>query len=122
MAAAPILVIEDDLDLRNIFEAILEHEGFQVLKAANGQEALEILRNGSPKPTLILLDLMMPVMDGYSFREVQKNDPSLKDIPVVIMSADGHVEEKLKRVGSQAYMKKPVGMQELLDTVRRFAA
>ncbi|MBS1985821.1 MAG: response regulator [Bdellovibrionales bacterium] len=121
VAPIQVLLVEDDADLRAAFYDVLALNGYSVLQAANGQEALDILNRAVKKPDIILLDLMMPVMDGYKFREEQRKDPRYAHIPVVVMSADGRVEEKLKRVGGHAYLKKPTGIRELLEAIRRFA-
>src|SRR5690349_1848715 len=81
-----VLVVEDSTDARQMLASLLEVEGFAVRTAANGREALDQLRAGPP-PCLILLDLMMPVMDGYQFRAEQRQDPGLSPIPVVVVSA-----------------------------------
>src|SRR3982074_3818832 len=88
-----ILVVEDDPDIRAALTQILSDDGYAVATAANGQEAIDHLRRTSP-PALILLDLMMPVMDGWQFRSHQKQDPALKSIPVVIVTADGSAQNK----------------------------
>src|SRR5690349_23695253 len=88
-----VLVVEDDFDLRDALVPILEYEGHRVVSAANGKEALERLRT-MPPPSLILLDLMMPVMDGEQFRAQQLRDPALASIPVVIVSAHASAEER----------------------------
>src|SRR5580765_7790969 len=90
-----ILLVEDDFDMRDALIPILEYAGHHVVGAANGREALEQLRAG-PKPSLILLDLMMPVMNGTEFRAEQLRDPALASIPVVVVSADPAVRSKAK--------------------------
>ncbi len=82
-----VMVIEDQEDIRDVLCRLLELEGHQVLGFENGRRALDYLRSGSPLPCLILLDLMMPVMDGYDFRDHQLADPRLRPIPVVVTSA-----------------------------------
>jgi len=85
-----VLVIEDDEATREAVTLLLTSEGCDVLTAANGRAALEVLRNGA-RPDLIVLDLMMPVMDGWQFRAEQKRDPALSKIPVLVISAAGDV-------------------------------
>src|SRR6185436_16404183 len=86
--SAFVLVVDDDADIRETIAGVLEDEGYGVAGAKNGQEALTWLRApGSPRPQLILLELMMPVMSGPEFRAAQEADPSLHAIPVVIVSA-----------------------------------
>jgi CheY-like chemotaxis protein len=114
-----ILIIEDDAPIRDSICELLEDEGYLVEAAANGQEALDMLRSLPAAPDLILLDLMMPVKDGFQFREEQRQDPALADIPIVIMSADGNVQRKVKQVGALSYLKKPVDIDAVLEAVKR---
>lgn len=89
MTAPPtIMVVEDDADVLDVIALTLEDHGYSVLVAANGRQALDKLRAAEHRPALILLDLMMPVMDGRQFREAQRRDPALADVPVVLLSAD----------------------------------
>ena len=88
----PILVVEDEPDLRDALTWVLRQEGYAVSAAANGREALDWLR-GSSSPWLILLDLRMPLMDGFEFRVRQLQEPNLAAIPVVVLSAYGDVLE-----------------------------
>jgi len=113
-----VMIVEDDLDIRDALTQILEFEGYNVLSAENGQDALARLRDGE-KPSLILLDLMMPVMDGWQFRVEQQKDANLNTIPVVIISADGRVYQKASAIGAVGYLKKPVELEVLLSTVER---
>ena len=113
-----ILIVEDDLDIRDVLTQVLEFEGYQVSAVGNGREALDYLKN-SPRPGLILLDLMMPVMDGWQFRAQQQQDPELNSIPVVILSADGNVYQKAATIRAAGYLKKPVELETLLETVGR---
>ena len=85
-APRPVLIVDDDPVARKALALVFEHQGYPVVQAANGQEALKRLRDGPP-PGLILLDLMMPIMDGWEFLQRQKQDPALAGIPVVIISA-----------------------------------
>ena len=112
-----ILLVEDDFDIRAMLALALEMEGFEVATAANGREALEELRAGRA-PELILLDLMMPIMNGWEFRNAQRADPALAQIPIVILSGDGNVVEKTAALGAAAYIRKPLDLDELHATVR----
>jgi CheY-like chemotaxis protein len=114
-----ILLVEDDLDLREALSMVLEAEGYRIVGAANGLEALTQLRRSGP-PCLILLDLMMPIMDGWQFRAEQQQDPALASIPVVVFSADGRVPEKARALGAVAYCRKPIDFDVLLETIRRY--
>jgi CheY-like chemotaxis protein len=118
--AACILVIEDDNDIRTSIEEVLKDEGYGVLSATNGREALTLLETMRPKPNLILLDIMMPVMDGFQFREEQLKDDELAQVPTVILSADGHLPIKAAKANTHFFLKKPVDLDELFDLVRKF--
>jgi CheY-like chemotaxis protein len=116
-----VLVVEDDNAIRLSLTELLSNEGYDVSSVSNGQEALDLLAKGELLPSIILLDLMMPLMDGFSFRKKQIADPRIKDMPVIIMSADGNVQEKLKEVGGKAYIRKPIDIDVLLKTIESFA-
>jgi CheY-like chemotaxis protein len=109
-----VLVVEDDPTILGAMKMVLEWEGYQVACATNGQEALEMLRMGE-RPSLILLDVMMPVLDGWQFREEQKRDPKLASIPVVVVSA----VEGAASVDAADHVQKPFQVEELLATLRR---
>ena len=89
-----ILVVEDTLDTRESLAFILRHKGYEVRTAADGQEALEQLKAGA-RPDLILLDLMMPTMDGWEFTNRLRQHPALASIPVVVVSVVGDRDVKL---------------------------
>jgi len=114
---ATILVVDDD-DIRQVLAMVLDEAGFRVVTAANGREALERLR-GDPRPDVILLDLMMPEMDGYQFRAEQQRDPALRAIPTLIVTA-GTVTPRVEELGAEAILRKPVSLRRLVDTIRRF--
>ncbi|MBS1962375.1 MAG: response regulator [Bdellovibrionales bacterium] len=113
-----ILLVDDDYDIRTVLCEVLESEGFAVAVAVNGREALNYLE-ANPVPQLILLDLMMPVMNGFEFREAQTTNPKWADIPVIIMSADGaqQSKEKQERLRGAVFVKKPPDLSDFLDTV-----
>ena len=115
-----VMVVEDDHLIRQVIAEALEEEGFEVMEAANGKEALEALEQ--VRPSLILLDLMMPVMDGWTFRGVQRNDPALADIPVVVVSASLPPGLKLEDLGAKAMLEKPFGIDLLAQTLAQVAA
>jgi CheY-like chemotaxis protein len=115
--AEPVLVVEDDPDLREMMEQMLHLEGFATLTAPNGQEALNLLNAGVPVK-VILLDLMMPVMDGWEFRRRQLADPKLAGIPVVVMSAtDGDRLREIEPV--TAAFRKPLPFGRMIDLLQR---
>lgn len=117
-----VFIVEDDPDLCSVQSDILESEGYTVEIALNGSEALEHLRSTSRRPCLILLDLMMPVMNGWQFRSEQLRDPALAGIPVVITSADTNIHDKAASIHAAGYLQKPLRLEDLLDTVGRFCA
>jgi CheY-like chemotaxis protein len=108
-----ILLVEDDELVRRAVQMVLEWEGYQVQCANNGQEALEILRSGQTLPCLILLDIMMPILDGEQFRQEQLRDPHLASIPVIVVSAASFAEA----VSAAHHIHKPFEVQELLDAI-----
>jgi CheY-like chemotaxis protein len=111
-----VLIVEDDDDTRDSMRALLETQGYDVQPAINGADALARLRAGL-QPCVILLDLMMPVMDGFEFRVVQRADPLLADIPVIAYSGHYDVAENAARLGTVAYFQKPVAFEELISLV-----
>jgi CheY-like chemotaxis protein len=115
-----VLVVEDTEDMQFLVKEILGEEGFTVLIASHGQEALEILRSNPNLPAVILLDLMMPVMDGFTFRSEQLKDPHLAKIPVLVMTAAADIEEKAQKLGANGFIKKGMGIDELLAAVTPF--
>jgi CheY-like chemotaxis protein len=112
-----ILVVEDDHDTRVSLRFLLEDEGYTVLTATDGSSALELLRNAHPKPCVILLDLMLPVMNGWSFAERLKARPEWKGIPIVIMSA---FQEPAPPAGVVGFCKKPLDLGSLLKLVEQY--
>ncbi|WP_437939537.1 response regulator [Sorangium sp. So ce341] len=113
-----ILVVEDDLDIRSILSQLLAFEGYEVEEAADGAEALAMLRRDGP-PALILLDLMMPIMDGWQLRAELQRDPELSSVPVVIVSADVRAEQEASRLCAAGLLKKPLQIEPLLELVHR---
>jgi len=112
---ASVMIVEDDRDTREMLARFLELEGFDVREAANGQAALEALREDS-RTCVILLDLMMPVMNGWQFRKAQSNDPELSKIPVVVVTAAG-AREQIPAIDADAWLAKPVDFDRLLATI-----
>ena len=116
---AHILIVEDDLDIRDSMLEILEDRGYSVSTAADGLQALQRLSDGTRKPDLILLDLMMPNMNGLEFREEQLKNADHASIPVAIISADGNIKEKSEKIRADGYLKKPLKIQPLIDMIER---
>ena len=112
-----ILIVEDDIDTREMLGRFLELEGYRVETAENGKRALERLGSGV-EACVILLDLMMPVMDGWQFRQEQTRNAELADIPVIVVSAAGR--ERIQKIDADAYLSKPVDLEELLGCVTQF--
>ena len=113
------LVVEDDRNVRELLVELLGEAGFQVTGTSNGQEALGLLRNGL-RPSVIVLDLMMPVMDGWDFRMSQLRDPALQDIPVVLITAAGFSENTIHgQLHVVELVRKPPRAVEILRAVER---
>jgi CheY-like chemotaxis protein len=117
--SAHILVVEDDPDIRESVVEILEDDGHVVTSAGDGREALDRLQSASPAPDLILLDLMMPVMSGYQFREEQLKLPAFAGIPVLIVTADVNARSKVESLQVAGFVQKPLKIQPLLDLVNQ---
>src|SRR6185369_16004642 len=113
-AHCPVLIVEDDEDLRDMMAQMLTIEGFAATAVANGREALDYLRQAI-KPHVILLDLMMPVMDGWEFRRRQQADPELAPVPVIVLSALD--PSRAAPVDATAFLKKPLDFDRLLELV-----
>src|SRR6266498_1416081 len=114
-----VLVVEDDPDALEAITAILEDAGYEALRAANGSEALRQLADHQGRCDLILLDLLMPVMNGWDFRRKQKDTPAFADIPVLLMSAGAHMATVSGELNAAGAVTKPVEMTDLLAVVQR---
>lgn len=117
VAHCPILIVEDDADLREMMAQLLTLEGFRANTVANGREALEYLSQDD-KPDVILLDLMMPIMDGWEFRRQQEADATLSTVPVIVLSALD--QTRAADVNAVAFLKKPLDFDRLLELVRQY--
>ena len=115
----PVLLVDDDAAVRRTIARFLEFEGFVVVEAGNGLEALTYLRTGGGA-SVIVLDLRMPVMDGWAFRREQRLDPQLEHIPVVIMS--GADVDRFPELDAAAAFEKPVMMAQVAGVIRKLAA
>lgn len=116
---ATVLVVEDQKTQRELIVTLLRQEGFQVLEASDGDEALEMVRNGKI-PDLVVMDIVMPRMNGYQLVRQLRSDPQTSKIPVLICSSKGETFDKhwgLKQ-GADAYIVKPFEPQDLIGTVR----
>jgi CheY-like chemotaxis protein len=113
-----ILVVEDNFVLSETLSALLGADGYRVWTAADGQEALERLR-GKEKPGLLVLDLMLPVKDGFAVLKERQDDTDLASIPVLVLSGAADVREQVLSLGATEYLAKPVDATTLLKAVHR---
>lgn len=113
-----VLVVDDDLDIREIVSEVLTDAGYKVIVASNGEIALRLLE--TERPALILLDLNMPVMDGIEFRRRQRASASLARIPTVVMSAMHQMRDRIAGLEVEEALAKPVELRRLLEVARRF--
>ena len=113
-----VLLVEDDVEIRDILQDLLEAEGYDVVPASHGRQALEFLQASrqTKLPNLVVLDLMMPLVDGSEVLRTMKGDAVLADIPVVVLSAVA----RERPAGAAAFLRKPVPLQKLFDTIRGF--
>jgi CheY-like chemotaxis protein len=115
-----VLIVDDDPDILEGLSLVLEDSGYRTLGASNGKAALGLLQ-ATPAIDLILLDMMMPVMDGAEFRAAQLQLPVAARVPVVVFTGDGRVREKAAALDAAGYLKKPVELDELLKVVAEVA-
>jgi len=117
-----ILLVDDDLDLQDIIKNALEIEGYDVLIANNGREALDILelQQDDNKVNCVILDLMMPIMDGTEMLDLMRKNPKLAKIPVIISTAKGAVDPKTVS-NSQSVIKKPMKIDLLYDAIEKYS-
>ena len=113
-----VLVVEDDPVTREILGTLLRQEGYAVEEAADRREALARLRGG-PRPAGIVLDLMMPRMDGRAFRAEQRRDRDLAGIPVVVCSGEPYADQEAEGLGASAWVQKPIDFAALLQALWR---
>ena len=99
----------------------MPRHGFDVRGASDGRDALDQLASSPDLPSLILLDLLMPVLDGAGFRAAQSKDPRIAPIPVVVVSANSELRKTAERLGAAAHLAKPLSLEDLLRTVRAYA-
>ena len=116
----PILVVEDDTDSRVMLATVLTLQHYRVVTAANGEEGIAMARQHHP--CIILLDLMMPVMDGEQFRAAQLKDPEIRDIPVVLVTAAHDGGARAESMGAICCIKKPLSLKEVTAHVNAHCA
>lgn len=118
----PVLVVEDDEDVREAIVESLMLMGQKAVGVADGRAALDWLQSAEKLPSVIVLDLMMPRMDGFEFREKQLEDPRLAGIPVVVLSADRTTDQKAKSMQADGFARKPVGIADLMGIAEKYRA
>jgi CheY-like chemotaxis protein len=118
-STADVLVVEDDVDIRESFELMLSIGGYCVHAANHGRDALDKLRDGL-RPALILLDVMMPVMDATGFRQAQLASEELAAIPVVLVSGASDLPQRARELRVDGYLRKPFTIQRILDIVNYY--
>ena len=115
-----VMVVDDDTDLRETLIEVLQDKAYRTVGASNGQEALDLLHTAPGLlPCVILLDLMMPVMDGRQFRAALLLEPELSEIPIIVLSAHADVDELFPGLSVAARLRKPVDLAPLLSLVDR---
>jgi CheY-like chemotaxis protein len=119
MKARPLLVVDDDADLREAITEVLRDAGYEVIVATNGRHALQVLAQSDPLPRLVLLDMMMPVLDGAGFLAEVRGHAQWGLIPVLVFSASAR--PNLKELGAAGWVRKPVDLEALLEVVARHA-
>ena len=120
--ARTVLIVEDDADTRDAIVEVLTDRNYRALEASNGADALDELRGAAPRPCVILLDMMMLVMDGKEFRNLQRLDEALREIPVVVLSAHADATGLAEQMEAAGFLRKPVDLVTLLQTVEQFCA
>jgi two-component system, chemotaxis family, chemotaxis protein CheY len=114
-----VLVVEDDMDIREAVTELLIDEGYEVHGVSNGRDGLAYLRGAVSIPSLILLDLMMPVMDGHQFIREKDADARIQGIPVVVMTADAYFQQNPAQIPTAvALLKKPIDIDQLTQLVQ----
>lgn len=111
-----VMIVDDDADIRDTLQDVLGDSGYTVITAIDGLDAMAKLERG-PLPDVILLDWMMPRCDGMQFRALQLAKPEFCQIPVVLLTADVHLESKRTKLEAQAYLPKPVTLDRLLEVL-----
>jgi CheY-like chemotaxis protein len=112
-----VLIVDDDDDIRETLELILASRGYRCMAARDGAEALAVMRE-HPLPAVVLLDIMMPGMNGRQFRAAQLEDPRLASVPLVVMTGDCRVDQGGGALGAFRSLKKPIDIGDLIAAVR----
>jgi CheY-like chemotaxis protein len=114
-----ILIIEDDISIRELLVDVLEQKGYLVFASVNGADGIKSLEQGTPD--LILMDVAMPIMDGYAFRKEVLLNSNWNKIPVIAMSSDHQCDKKLSEHGINNFISKPLNIVHLLNTIKSIA-
>ena len=112
-----VMLIDDDQDVRTTMSELLATEGYSTLEAENGKEAIEVLKKAPRLPNLVILDMAMPVLDGRGFLRFRAQDPILREIPVLVVSAS---EPPVPREGIEMFLRKPVEVSRLLEKISQY--
>ncbi|HXM15970.1 MAG TPA: response regulator [Candidatus Eremiobacteraceae bacterium] len=112
-----VMLIDDDQDVRTTMSELLATEGYSTLEAENGKEAIEVLKKAPRLPNLVILDMAMPVLDGRGFLRFRAQDPILREIPVLVVSAS---EPPVPREGIEMFLRKPVEVSRLLEKIGQY--
>jgi CheY-like chemotaxis protein len=115
----PILVVDDEAQIRFLISELLSEEGYTVAQAANGREALIYLQTAKPLPCVIILDLMMPIMNGWEFLRIRQQNPVFAPIPIVVISA-ARTFATATLLGAQEALAKPLDLDRLLATIQQY--
>lgn len=113
-----ILIVDDSPEQRFLLKYLLESKGYTTESTSNGEEALILLRSRKDKPQTILLDMNMDTMDGFQFRKIQSADPSLRNIPVIVVSGEEDMKSIQIKMRSEV-VKKPLSISSLMDVLKR---
>jgi CheY-like chemotaxis protein len=117
-SASEVLVVEDDPNLREVYADVLAAEGYEVSVAANGKEALAILSDGAARPCVVVLDLRMPVMDGWDLAARMRDSQQWQSLPIIVVAAHYLVADEARRIGAAAWLQKPVSLTHLVSAVQ----
>ena len=116
-----VLVVDDDVAIREMLLSLMEDEGYAAVGVGDGQEALDYLRGADALPQAILLDLMMPRLDGWAFYAAQQADPALAAIPVIVLSARPDGAQQVARLGQVQFLSKPIDLTRLVELLEQVA-
>jgi two-component system, chemotaxis family, chemotaxis protein CheY len=119
MNSKTIMVIEDNDSIRSAVRQIIEDEGYRAQTATNGEDALALLEAAATLPSLILLDMNMPIMDGWGFKAVQGTHAKFRHIPIIVVTADGNAREKALMINASGWIRKPIEVDDLLKAIQK---